>query len=92
MERSTSKPRVESGIPLILLSGMGADHRVFAAQKAVFASLVVPEWDFPTLNESLDGYARRFAEAIVQIPAPGSQHPAPAWKSSYHSFRGSASL
>ena len=50
--------------PLILLSGMGADGRVFAAQAAAIAELSVPSWVDPLPGESLASYASRLAEAV----------------------------
>jgi pimeloyl-ACP methyl ester carboxylesterase len=56
---------VASGeLPLILLSGMGADERVFAPQKAAFPKLIVPRWIEPHTNESLADYARRLARVV----------------------------
>jgi pimeloyl-ACP methyl ester carboxylesterase len=51
-------------IPLILLSGMGADERVFAGQRDEFPQLVVPRWIAPLAHETLASYAQRFARAI----------------------------
>lgn len=51
-------------IPLILLSGMGADERVFAPQMAVFPNLIVPRWLEPIAGESLAEFARRMAEVV----------------------------
>jgi pimeloyl-ACP methyl ester carboxylesterase len=50
--------------PLILLSGMGADERVFAAQLEAFPNLTVPTWIPPVGDESLAQYARRFAARV----------------------------
>lgn len=50
--------------PLILLSGMGADERVFAAQAAALPSLLAPRWPEPRPRETLAGYARRFARLL----------------------------
>jgi len=50
--------------PLILIPGMGADGRIFRAQRAVFPQLFVPTWLDPIRNETLVAYARRFAKAI----------------------------
>lgn len=50
--------------PLILLSGMGADDRVFAKQREVITRLVVPAWIDPIRGESLPAYAERFAHQI----------------------------
>lgn len=46
--------------PLILLSGMGADERVFAGVKEEIPELVVPRRIDPLPDESLRDYARRF--------------------------------
>lgn len=40
---------------------MGADGRMYEAQRAAFPSLVVPEWLSPASGESLVDYAERFA-------------------------------
>jgi pimeloyl-ACP methyl ester carboxylesterase len=50
--------------PLILFAGMGADERLFAAQKAAFPQLTVPPWIKPIRGESLNDYALRFARQI----------------------------
>lgn len=49
---------------IILLSGMGADERVFSEQMKAIPEIGVPEWIDPLPNESLKAYARRFAEQI----------------------------
>ena len=53
-----------SHVPLILFSGMGADERVFAPQKAAFPHLFVPPWAPPVAGESLPSYAARLAAKI----------------------------
>jgi len=55
---------MSSQLPLILLSGMGADHRLFRAQKEVFPNLITPAWIRPQRQESLPAYAQRFAVAV----------------------------
>lgn len=50
--------------PVILLSGMGADDRVFAGLKGQVPGLVVPGWLKPRPRESLRLYARRMAEQV----------------------------
>lgn len=50
--------------PFFLLSGMGADERVFAPQKEEYPWLIVPGWITPVRGESLPDYAKRFAEKI----------------------------
>ena len=51
-------------MPVVLLSGMAADARLFAAQSAVFPSLRVQPWIAPLPGESLRGYAARLAPLI----------------------------
>jgi pimeloyl-ACP methyl ester carboxylesterase len=55
---------MSSHLPLILLSGMGADHRLFRAQAEAFANVVTPAWLRPERNESLPNYARRLAAEV----------------------------
>jgi pimeloyl-ACP methyl ester carboxylesterase len=50
--------------PLILLPGMGADERMFRAQRAAFPALRVPGWIPPLRREPLAHYARRLAAAV----------------------------
>lgn len=54
---------------IILLSGMGADARVFAKQKEAIPEIEIPEWIEPIDNESLASYAERFA-AIINPAEP----------------------
>ena len=61
MPTATTMP---GSLPLILLSGMGADERVFAPQLAAFPNLRVPKWIEPITGESLARYAARFARHI----------------------------
>lgn len=51
-------------IPLILLSGMGADERLFGPQFEVFPQLHVPKWIEPIPRESLRDYAKRLAASV----------------------------
>jgi pimeloyl-ACP methyl ester carboxylesterase len=53
-----------SALPLILLSGMGADERLFAPQREAFANLIVPRWIAPNADEPLSSYAQRLARQI----------------------------
>lgn len=50
--------------PLILLSGMGADARVFEKQIDAIPYLIVPKWIAPVTHESLASYAERLAEKV----------------------------
>lgn len=50
--------------PIIMLSGMGADARVFAKQIEAIPQIVVPTWIDPLPKESLPSYAERFANTI----------------------------
>ena len=51
---------------LVLLPGVGADHRLFARQLEVFPNLTIPPWIPPLVDESLSSYAARFA---AQLPS-----------------------
>jgi pimeloyl-ACP methyl ester carboxylesterase len=53
-----------SSIPLVLLSGMAADERLFAAQRAAFPNLRVQPWVPPLTGETLRAYAKRLAPRI----------------------------
>jgi len=50
--------------PILLLSGMAADERLFAPQLAAFPALCVPGWIEPLPAESLRAYAARMARLI----------------------------
>lgn len=50
---------------LILLPGLGADARMFEAQRMRFPNLEVPDWLTPLKNETLESYAQRFAESLA---------------------------
>ena len=54
-------------LPIILLSGMGADERVFARQAEVFPELQVPAWIPPEANETLAAYAERLAREVEPV-------------------------
>jgi pimeloyl-ACP methyl ester carboxylesterase len=49
---------------LILLSGMGADARVFEHQLTTFSQAICPPWIPPHAGETLTAYAERFAHAL----------------------------
>jgi hypothetical protein len=48
----------------ILLTGLGADERLFDAQRVTFPGLVTPRWIAPRPREGLIEYAERFAAEI----------------------------
>lgn len=50
--------------PIILMSGMGADARVFAKQIEALPQIIVPAWIDPLPKESLPSYSKRLADAI----------------------------
>lgn len=50
-------------LPILMLSGMAADGRLFAAQVATFPDLRVVAWVEPLPGESLRAYAARLASA-----------------------------
>ncbi len=56
---------------LILLPGLGTDHRLLESQRAQFPQLAVPPWIPPRHNESLAAYALRMAETVK----PSGQRP-----------------
>jgi pimeloyl-ACP methyl ester carboxylesterase len=53
-----------NGIPIILLSGMAADERLFTSQLAAFPNLRVQPWIPPRPGASLREYAARLAPLI----------------------------
>lgn len=54
----------KEGVPIILLSGMGADERVFKGQLEAIPQLSVPKWLAPLPHEPMTSYAERFAKQI----------------------------
>ena len=50
-----------AGVPVILLSGMAADERLFEPQRAILPNIHVAPWIKPWPNESLRSYAHRMA-------------------------------
>jgi pimeloyl-ACP methyl ester carboxylesterase len=50
---------------LILLPGLGADHRLLEPQRREFPQMVTPTWIPPLRNESLSEYAARMAETVT---------------------------
>ncbi|MDO5567516.1 MAG: alpha/beta hydrolase [Planctomycetia bacterium] len=56
--------------PIILfLPGLGADHRLFDAQSAQFATSIALDWLDIRKNETMDEYARRLVDSL-----PKGQH------------------
>jgi len=51
---------------LVLLPGMGADHRCFQPQRAAFGQIESPAWIRPESGESLRQYALRLADGLPQ--------------------------
>jgi hypothetical protein len=51
-------------IPILLLSGLATDERLFAVQRARFPSLVVPKWIDPSPGETLPSFAARMARVV----------------------------
>lgn len=51
-------------VPLLLLSGMAADERLFHRQQTTFPNLRVPAWIAPLPEESLRAYALRLARRV----------------------------
>ena len=58
------KSAMAESVPIILLSGLATDERLFAAQRARFPNLVVPKWIDPLPGETLPGYAARLARIV----------------------------
>jgi len=55
---------MERPFRLVLMSGLGADHRLLDPQRQAFPDLLVPAWIRPVEQESLSQYAARLAESI----------------------------
>lgn len=53
-----------AALPLILLPGMGADERLFVAQKGALPQLIVPTWLRPEPGDTLASYGQRMAAAV----------------------------
>jgi pimeloyl-ACP methyl ester carboxylesterase len=51
-------------LPVLLLSGMAADERLFEPQRAYLPGLRTPGWIEPLAGESLRAYAARLARAV----------------------------
>src|SRR5262245_54615804 len=49
---------------VVLLPGLGADHRLFRWQQEVVPALIVPPWPDPKPGASLSSFAARFADHI----------------------------
>jgi pimeloyl-ACP methyl ester carboxylesterase len=52
---------VAEGVPIVMLSGMAADERLFGPQLAAFPDLRVQPWIEPYARESIRSYAARLA-------------------------------
>lgn len=63
----TSNP-VDTNTPLVLLSGLAADARVFTPQKIAFPQMQCPRWVIPERSETINDYAARLAETIGERP------------------------
>lgn len=50
---------------LLLIPGLGVNHRLFHHQRAAFPDLIVPEWIEPAPRDSLAEYAKRLASTIT---------------------------
>ncbi|KLU07606.1 hypothetical protein RISK_000684 [Rhodopirellula islandica] len=59
---------VDTTTPLVLLSGLAADARVFTPQKIAFPQLHCPAWLPPHRQESIDEYAKRIADTLEEGP------------------------
>lgn len=57
-------PTDDDRLAIILLSGMGADDRMFAKLRPFLPELVVPRWLPPRRGETLKQYAKRMAGLI----------------------------
>jgi pimeloyl-ACP methyl ester carboxylesterase len=64
VDDSAREVLMTEGTPLILLSGMAADERLFEPQRSAFPNLRVPAWIEPLPGESLRGYAVRLARRV----------------------------
>ena len=59
---------------IVLFPGLGADPRMFAAQKSVFGDdLECPDWLTPAAGETFDDYAGRWARELA--PKAGDDRP-----------------
>lgn len=55
---------MEDAIPIVMLSGMAADERLFGPQLAHFPELRVQPWIAPQPDESIRNYAARIARYV----------------------------
>lgn len=58
-------------MPLVCLPGLACDARLFAAQRARFPNLHVPEWLPPLRGDTLESYAGRMSQ---RLPGGGPLH------------------
>lgn len=64
MSTDAGARRMNKKPPIIMLSGMGADARVFAKQAEAIPEIVVSAWIDPPPQESFSSYAERL---VVEI-------------------------
>jgi pimeloyl-ACP methyl ester carboxylesterase len=67
--RPSRKTRIEETVQIVLLPGLGADRRLFAALDGTVPDVVVPVWPQPRRAESLEEFAARWA-ANAPWPSP----------------------
>jgi pimeloyl-ACP methyl ester carboxylesterase len=59
---------MNNAVHLVLLPGLGTDHRLLAPQRRAFPDLQVPAWIQPKSRESLPDYAARLAGQVAVPP------------------------
>ena len=65
---------VDTNTPLVLLSGLAADARVFTPQKIAFPQMQCPRWLIPERSETINDYAGRLAETLTKVRALLAAH------------------
>lgn len=63
-----SAQRCPMKAPLVLIPGLGADERLFYPQQAAFPNSIAPHWLLPEKGETLESYARRWADDLRLQP------------------------
>lgn len=64
--------------PFFLFPGLACTERLFALQKNAWCDwveVIVPPWIEPRTEETLDGFARRWAEAVWEVYFASGQYP-----------------